>query len=139
MKPTENNKSLEVSLSSYEDIILARQKVKVMMQAMGFSMLAQTRIMTAVSELARNVVIHAGRGTMSVYEMIKTNKTKGVKCIFEDQGPGIQDIEQAMKEGFSTAKSLGLGLGGAKKLCNEFHIDSVAGKGTTVAITEWLR
>ncbi len=139
MKPTEKNKSFEVSLSSYEDIILARQKVKSLMQAMGFSLLAQTRIVTAVSELARNVVIHAGRGTMSVYEMIKTNNTKGIKCIFEDQGPGIQDIEQALKEGFSTLKSLGLGLGGAKKLCNEFHIDSAPGKGTTVSISEWLR
>lgn len=129
----------ELPVSSYEDIILARQKVKVLMQAMGFSVLAQTRVVTAVSELARNIIIHAVRGSISVYEITKINNIKGIKCVFEDRGPGIEDIEQAMKEGFSTSKSLGLGLGGAKRLCKEFHIDSVVGKGTTVSITEWLR
>jgi serine/threonine-protein kinase RsbT len=145
MKKTENNKNpsraevWEQEISIYEDIILARQKVKVMMQEMGFSVLAQTRIVTAVSELARNIVIHAGgKGRMSVCEVSKTGKRGGLKCIFEDRGPGIENIEKAMQSGFSTSNSLGLGLSGAKKLCNEFYIESFLGKGTTVTIIEWL-
>jgi len=146
MKKIENSKRpsrtragvWEQEISSYEDIILARQKVKLLMEEMGFSILAQTRIVTAVSELARNIVIHAGSGKMSVCEVSKTNKTGGLRCVFEDEGPGIKDIEKAMQAGFSTSNSLGLGLSGAKKLSNEFHIESVLGKGTTIAIIEWL-
>jgi len=129
----------EQDISSYEDIILARQKVKSLMQGMGFSLLAQTRVITAVSELARNIVIHAGGGgKMSVSEASRTDKRSGLKCIFEDSGPGIEDIDKAMQAGFSTSNSLGLGLGGAKKLCNEFQIESVSGKGTSITIIEWL-
>lgn len=139
MKSSEkNNESFEILISNYEDIILARQKVKLLMQATGFSVLAQTRIVTAVSELARNMVIHATQGTATVCQISKRSGTKGLKCIFEDKGPGIKNIDEAMKEGFSTANSLGLGLSGAKKLCNEFKIESAEGKGTTVTIIEWL-
>ena len=127
----------EVPISGYEDIIAARQKVKQFMETMGYSAIARTRIVTAVSELARNIVIHAEKGTMSVYKITNANNRNGIQCVFEDQGPGIPDIDLAMKEGFSTANSLGLGLSGAKKLSNEFFIESVVNKGTKVAITEW--
>lgn len=127
----------EVPISGYEDIIAARQKVKQFMETMGYSAIARTRIVTAVSELARNIVIHAEKGTMGVYKITNANNRNGIQCIFEDHGPGIPDIDLAMKEGFSTANSLGLGLSGAKKLSNEFFIESVVNKGTKVAITEW--
>ncbi len=127
----------EVPISNYEDIIAARQKVKQFMETMGYSAIARTRIVTAVSELARNIVIHADKGTMSVYRIANANNRNGIQCVFEDHGPGIPDIDLAMKEGFSTANSLGLGLSGAKKLSNEFFIESVVNKGTKVAITEW--
>lgn len=138
MKKSENNEIFEVMISNYEDIILARQKVKQEMAEMGFSVLSQTRIVTAVSELARNIIIHAGQGRVSVYKTERPRKKKGLKCIFKDSGPGIVNIDEAMTEGFSTSNSLGLGLGGSKKLCHDFHIDSVPGKGTTITIIEWL-
>lgn len=124
-------------IANYEDIILARQKVKTLMNEMGFSVLAQTRVITAVSELARNIVVHADQGIMTTHQVTRKNR-KGVESVFEDQGPGISNIDQAMQEGFSTSGSLGLGLSGAKKLCNEFHIESVPGKGTRITITEWM-
>ncbi len=127
----------EVPISNYEDIIAARQKVKQFMEIMGYSALARTRIVTAVSELARNIVIHAEKGTMSVYRIANTQNRNGIHCVFEDHGPGISDVSLAMKEGFSTANSLGLGLSGAKKLSNEFFIESVVNKGTKVEIIEW--
>lgn len=138
MEYSEKNKSFEVILSNYEDIILARQKVKLLMQEMGFSVLAQTRIVTAVSELSRNIVVHAGKGEMSAYEVTRKRRDRGLMCVFADQGPGIPSIEEAMKDGFSTSNSLGLGLSGSKRLCNGFEIDSVPGKGTTIVIAEWL-
>lgn len=136
--PGQNNDSFEIMISNFEDIILARQKVKFLMEEMCFSLLAQTRIVTAVSELARNMVTHAGQGKMTVSQVKGKRRARGLKCIFKDNGPGIQNIDEAMKEGFSTANSLGLGLGGAKKLCNEFTIDSIPGKGTNISIIEWL-
>jgi serine/threonine-protein kinase RsbT len=127
----------EVPISSYEDIIAARQKVRQFMESMGYSAIAKTRIVTAVSELARNIVIHAEKGMMIVNQIATAQHRHGIQCIFEDQGPGIPDIDLAMKEGFSTANSLGLGLGGAKKLSHEFFIESVVNKGTKIAIIEW--
>jgi serine/threonine-protein kinase RsbT len=137
MKTSGNSKSFEILISTYEDIILARQKVKLLMQETGFSVLSQTRIVTAVSELARNIVVHAKQGTMSVSK-IRRGNSKGLKCIFKDQGPGIANIDAAMREGFSTSGSLGLGLSGSKKLCKEFHIESTPEEGTTITIVEWL-
>jgi serine/threonine-protein kinase RsbT len=136
MKGSTSNQSLDIGVANYEDVILARQKARELMQTMGFSLLAQTRMVTAVSELARNMVVHAGRGRMAVNSLEKPNQ-KGIECVFQDKGPGIQNIEQAMRQGFSTSKSLGLGLGGAKKLCTEFDIQSTVGKGTRVTIREW--
>lgn len=129
---------MEIPVATYEDIILARQKVKEIMQKMGFSVLAQTRIVTAVSELARNMVVHAGGGVMSVFQTQPPGSRRGITCIFQDQGPGIPDINMAMKAGFSTSNSMGLGLSGSQKLCKEFSIESTVGRGTRVSITEWI-
>jgi serine/threonine-protein kinase RsbT len=136
MKEPSSNPPLEIPLASYEDVILVRQKARELMQALGFSLLSQTRIVTAVSELARNIVVHAGNGLVTVKPVQAPHRT-GIECVFQDKGPGIQNIEQAMRQGFSTSRSLGLGLGGAKKLCAEFDIQSSAGKGTRVTIREW--
>lgn len=128
----------EVAIATYEDVILARQKVKNLMQEMAFSVLATTRMVTAVSELARNIVVHAGTGAMTVERTAKAPaRGEGIVCRFEDSGPGIPDIDRAMQPGFSTSNSMGLGLSGAKKLCKSFTIASEAGQGTRIAIGEW--
>ncbi len=127
----------EISVVSDEDVILARQKVRLQAQEMGFSLLNQTRLVTAVSELARNIVVHAREGRVSVFKAKAGDKT-GLKVVFEDNGPGIPDIEKAMEEGFSTVGSMGIGLKGARRLVDEFDIKSFPGKGTTVTITKWL-
>lgn len=128
------NKALEVLINSDEDVILARQKVRTFAQEMGFSLLDQTRIVTAVSELGRNIVMHAKEGIVRIYN---SEERPGIKIVFEDHGPGIPDINKAMEEGYSTVGSLGLGLKGAKRLVDEFVIKSSPGKGTTVTIVKW--
>ncbi|MBN2010497.1 anti-sigma regulatory factor [candidate division KSB1 bacterium] len=129
---------IDIPVTSFEEVILARQLVRELMERLGFSLLAQTRIVTAVSELARNMVVHAKDGRLTATKVTQGARV-GVNCIFQDSGPGIEDIDQAMREGYSTTKSLGLGLGGAKKLCGEFNITSSMGKGTKIDITEWVK
>lgn len=137
MKPDNGNgkEIIEVSITNDEDVILARQKARVLSQQTGFSLLDQTRIVTAVSELARNIVVHAKEGKMSVYN---TGKKHGLKFVFEDKGPGISDIDLVMEDGFSTVGSLGLGLKGARRLTDDFDIISEVGKGTRVTFIKWL-
>lgn len=135
MNSIQNNK-VDLPVVTFEEVILARQKVRKLMEQLGFPLLAQTRIVTAVSELARNMVIHAHEGSMTAMKVEK-GRTVGIQCVFQDKGPGIADINQAMKEGYSSTNSLGLGLSGSKKLCNEFHITSTPGRGTKITITEW--
>lgn len=130
--------ALEVRIANFENVIVGRQKAREMMQHLGFSLLDQTRVVTAVSELARNIVVHAGKGVMRL-SMVQSGPNRGIECVFEDQGPGIADVDQALQKGFSTSNSLGLGLTGAKNLCREFDIRSTVGKGTRVTIREWLK
>lgn len=137
MENRDEMKVSEMAVMSDEDVILARQRVRQQAQEMGFSLLDQTRIVTAVSELARNIVVHAKAGTVSVFR-VKIKDGEGLKVVFEDKGPGIQHIEKAMQEGFSTIGSMGIGLKGAKRLVDEFDIRSSPGKGTTVTITKCL-
>lgn len=127
----------ETLIRSDEDVILVRQKVRSLSTEAGFSLLDQTRIVTAVSELARNIVVHAKEGKVYAIKA-ETEERKGLKIVFEDKGPGIPDIEKALAEGFSTVGSMGLGLIGAKRLVDEFDIKSAPGKGTTVTIIKWL-
>lgn len=119
-----------------EHIVQVRQAVRQRAVDLGFSLVDQTKIVTAASELARNTLVHGGGGR-SVVEVIHDGSRRGLRLTFEDTGPGIADIQQAMRDGFSTAGGLGLGLSGAKRLSNEFAISSTPGQGTRITITRW--
>lgn len=123
-------------LRSPTDLVAVRQAVRAVSQELGFGLVDQTKLVTATSELARNVVDYAGSGTARI-EALNEGARRGVRVVFEDGGPGIADVEQAMRDGFSTGGGLGLGLGGARRLSNEFEIQSAPGRGTRVAITRW--
>ena len=125
-----------LSLRSSEDIVLVRQAVRTTAVDLRLSLVDQTKIVTAASELARNVVLYGGGGTVRL-ESLNDNARRGLRLVFEDRGPGIPDIDQALRDGFTTGAGLGLGLGGARRLVNDFHIDSRPGSGTRVAITRW--
>jgi len=123
-------------LESDEHMVIVRQAVRQRAIGLGFSLVDQTKIVTAASELARNTVKHGGGGT-ALLETINDGPRRGLRLTFEDRGPGIADIPLAMKDGFTTAGGLGLGLSGAKRLTNEFAITSAPGLGTRVVITKW--
>jgi serine/threonine-protein kinase RsbT len=123
-------------ITSQDDVVLVRQTVRRAAVALGLTLVDQTKIVTAASELARNAFTYGGGGTMLLEHLEKEGR-RGLRLTFTDQGPGIGDIEQAMKDGFTSGGGLGLGLGGAKRLSNDFSIWSELGKGTRVAITRW--
>jgi serine/threonine-protein kinase RsbT len=118
------------------DIVLVRQAVRQMAVEIGLSLVDQTKIVTAASELARNTLEYGGGGTLKL-EMLQEGRKRGLRLTFEDQGPGIPNIEMALKDGFTTGSGLGMGLGGAKRLANEFEIQSAVGEGTRVVIVRW--
>jgi serine/threonine-protein kinase RsbT len=126
----------ELPLTNEHDIVLGRQAVRRMAQQQGFSLVDQTKIVTAASELARNAVIYGGGGTVT-WAMLVDGAKRGLRLIFEDKGPGIPNLELAMTDGWSSGTGLGLGLTGTRRLVNEFEIDSTVGVGTRVAITRW--
>jgi len=119
-----------------EHIVIVRQAVRHRAVELGFSLVDQTKIVTAASELARNAIQHGGGGRATI-EAVTDGLRRGLRLTFEDDGPGIDDIQTAMRDGFSTAGGLGLGLSGAKRLSNEFSIASTPGRGTRVVITRW--
>jgi serine/threonine-protein kinase RsbT len=119
-----------------EDVVAARQLVRELAVLVGFSLVDQTKVVTAASELARNVLQHGGGGTLTASALNDDNR-RGLRLIFEDQGPGIADIQLAMKDGYTSGGGLGLGLGGAKRLSNGFEIESTPGAGTRVTIARW--
>lgn len=125
-----------LDLETSDDVVRARQTVRNYLRAKGFSSIDETRLVTAASELSRNVVDHGGGGTMSL-EVLEEGERTGIRLTFEDRGPGILDIDLAMTDGFSTRGGLGLGLGGAKRLVNEFAIHSEPGVGTRVTVLRW--
>ena len=118
------------------DILLVRQVVRECATELGFSVLDRTKLLTAASELARNTLIHGGGGTMRLETFVE-NDRRGLRLTFEDKGPGIADLEQAMTNGFTTKGGMGLGLGGSKRLVNEFEVVSRVGEGTRVTATRW--
>jgi serine/threonine-protein kinase RsbT len=120
------------------DVVTARQKGREMAQRAGFSGSDLTIIATAISEIARNIVLYARRGEVIVSQ-VQQGAKRGLLVVARDEGPGIADIEQAMRDGFSTGKSLGLGLPGARRLMDEFEIVSEMGKGTVVTMKKWTR
>ncbi|HEX8409646.1 MAG TPA: anti-sigma regulatory factor [Thermoanaerobaculia bacterium] len=129
-------KSETVPVRGSAEVVSVRHLVRRWAVEIGFSLVEQTKIVTAASELARNMVDYGRGGTMTV-ESLDNGTRKGLRLIFEDQGPGIPDINQALRDGFTSGNGMGLGLGGAKRLSNEFEIRSAPGEGTRVAITRW--
>ncbi len=126
----------QVAVESEAHIVAVRQMVRAWAQELGFSLVDQTKIVTAASELARNTIKHGGGGNLRL-TALRNGVRSGLKLRFEDSGPGIPDINLAMRDGFTTAGGLGLGLGGSKRLVNEFEIDSKPGEGTKVTIVRW--
>lgn len=131
-----SNKTYHLKINTFEDVLIARKRARDLMEEHRFTTLDQTKFITAISELLRNVLIHAGNGDFNMSILDNLDKF-GIKCIISDQGPGIKDIDKAMVEGYSTVGSLGLGLGGAKKLSDDFFISSKTNEGTTVSIIKW--
>lgn len=129
-------KSESLPLVSQQDIVAARQAVRRAAQQIGLSIVDQTKIVTAASELARNAVIYGGGGLFE-WEVVAENGRQGLRLTISDQGPGIEDLTLAMKDGWTSANGLGLGLPGAKRLVNEFNISSSPDKGTKVIVTRW--
>jgi serine/threonine-protein kinase RsbT len=129
--------SKTIALETADDIAVARNEVRVMAAALGFRMLDQTRLATVASELARNIVKYAGRGRLIAQPTEDQNGRQALRLIFEDQGPGIPNIEAAMRDGFSTGRGLGKGLPGSKRLVDEFKIESEIGQGTCVTVLRW--
>ncbi|MGE5353599.1 MAG: anti-sigma regulatory factor [Acidobacteriota bacterium] len=119
-----------------EDIVMVRQLVREWAKAIGMNLVDQTKLITAASELARNTFDYGGGGIMVIDQVIEGMKT-GLRLTFEDKGPGIEDVEQAIKDGYTTGGGMGLGLGGARRLANEFYIDTKPGQGTRVTIVRW--
>ena len=124
------------SISTSEDVVAVRQAVRQRAVDLGFNLVDQTKIVTAASELARNTLQYGGGGTLRIEEVLKGSR-RGLRLVFEDNGPGIPNVEIAMKDGYSTGSGLGLGLSGAKRLSNEFFIESRPGEGTRVTIVRW--
>ena len=119
-----------------DDVVRVRQTVRTWSVQLGFSLVDQTKMVTAASEIARNTVIYGKGGTLRL-EKLQDGARRGLRLIFEDQGPGIADLDLALRDGFTTGSGLGMGLGGAKRLVNEFHLDSRPGQGTRVSLTRW--
>jgi serine/threonine-protein kinase RsbT len=129
-------KSDRLPIRASEDVVTVRQYVRKAAVEVGFSLVDQTKVVTATSEIARNTLIH-GRGGWAMIEVVESAGRRGVRATFEDQGPGIPDIQKAFQDGFTTAGGLGLGLGGARRLSNEFDVVSTPGQGTRVTLTRW--
>jgi serine/threonine-protein kinase RsbT len=125
-----------LDVHSDEDVVRVRQITRQWAVGLGFSLIDQTKIVTAASELARNTLVHGGGGSTRIEELQEGSR-HGLRLTFEDKGPGIADVPQALRDGYTTGSGLGLGLGGARRLSSEFDIASAAGQGTRVRITRW--
>jgi len=125
-----------VPIRTAEDVVHVRRAVRERAVGIGMSLVDQTKIITAASEIARNTVVYGGGGSLRM-EVMKQGARSGLRLTFSDNGPGIADIERAMTDGYSTGGGLGLGLSGAKRLSSEFSIRSTPGQGTTVTLTRW--
>ena len=129
-------KSERLEIRSSDDVVRVRQLARTIAIEAGLGLVDQTKVITAASELARNTLDYGGGGFV-LAELAEATGRRGLRLTFEDQGPGIPDIEAALKDGFTSGKGMGLGLGGAKRLCNEFSIQSKPGSGTKVMIARW--
>jgi serine/threonine-protein kinase RsbT len=125
-----------VPVRTEEDIVASRQKVRVLTQQLKFSLVDQTKMITAASELSRNTVVHGGGGQMR-WEVVEQGLKRGLRLHFEDTGPGIPDVQLALTDGWTSGGGMGLGLPGSKRLVHEFELRSEPGRGTRVSITRW--
>ncbi|MDQ2102419.1 anti-sigma regulatory factor [Azospirillum isscasi] len=138
MRPAARPIRTTVPVHGEESLAAAHRTVDEAGQALGYGLVDQTKLVTAASELVRNIVLYAGSGQMEVEELSRGGQS-GLRLTFTDQGPGIPDVGRAMQDGYSTGKGMGLGLPGARRLVHEFSIDSAAGSGTRVTIVLWRR
>jgi serine/threonine-protein kinase RsbT len=127
----------ETPIRSQDDVVLARQRVRQWARELGLSLVGQTKLVTAASELGRNTLVYGGGGTLRL-EVVLLDNRHGLRLVFSDEGPGIADVEQALRDGYSTGRGLGLGLGGSRRLVDQFEIESSAGGGTRVTIVQWV-
>jgi serine/threonine-protein kinase RsbT len=125
-----------LDIRSSDDVVKVRQQTRTLAVEAGLSLVDQTKIITAASELARNALDYGGGGVVNI-DVVEDGGRRGLRLTFEDRGPGIADVAQVMRDGFTTGSGLGLGLGGAKRLSNEFSIDSKPGVGTKISIVRW--
>ena len=129
-------KTSTIPVQGESDVVKVRQSVRTVAVEIGLSLVDQTKVVTAASELGRNLLIYGGGGEV-ILDLVTDNVRRGVRVAFVDEGPGIADLEQALKDGFTSGSGMGLGLGGAKRLVNDFDLVSKPGEGTRVTITKW--
>jgi serine/threonine-protein kinase RsbT len=129
-----SNEVLEIHKE--QDVVLFRNRLRELSVRIGMNLVNQTKLITAASELIRNMLKYAGGGTVTI-QIISVDRKTGIRIVFEDKGPGIENIGLAMQDGYSTSRSLGLGLPGAKRLVNEFNLKSIVGEGTTITVIKW--
>jgi serine/threonine-protein kinase RsbT len=132
--PAESHETLNIRSSA--DVVSVRQATRALAERVGFSLVDLTKLVTAASELARNTIDYGGGGTVRL-ELMENGVRRGVRLTFEDQGPGIPDVQLALKDGYTSGGGLGLGLGGARRLVNDFTIESSPGVGTRIMIARW--
>jgi serine/threonine-protein kinase RsbT len=127
-----------LAIRSDQDVVRVRQLVRTLAVAVKLSLVDQTKVVTAASELARNTLVYGGGGTVDAGQ-VDNGRRKGIRIVFTDQGPGIADLDLALTDGYTTGGGLGLGLSGARRLVDEFDIDTTVGQGTTISVTKWCR
>jgi serine/threonine-protein kinase RsbT len=129
----------ELPIASGDDVVRVRQQVRIVAAKNGLSLVDQTKVVTAASELARNALVHGGGGKVRIEEVTSATARSGVRVDFTDDGPGIPDIDLALTDGWTSGGGLGLGLSGARRLVDEFELTTKAGSGTSVVVTKWSR
>src|SRR4051794_14487913 len=127
-----------VAVASDQDVVRVRQLVRTVAVAVKLSLVDQTKLVTAASELARNTLVYGGGGTVEV-STVENGRRAGIRIVFTDQGPGIPDLDLALTDGYTTGDGLGLGLSGARRLVDEFDVDTAVGQGTSITVTKWCR
>jgi serine/threonine-protein kinase RsbT len=128
----------QIEILNEEDIVSARQLGRDIAKKYGFKLVESTQIAAAISELARNIIIYAQKGIIAIKMVLQGNDIQGIEIVAQDSGPGIENIELVMRDGYSTSRGLGLGLPGTKRLMDEFVLQSEPGRGTTVIVKKWL-
>jgi serine/threonine-protein kinase RsbT len=134
-----NEESRQIPVITDQDVVRVRQLVRTVAVDAKLSLVDQTKLVTAASELARNTLVYGGGGTVEVTRVRNEQLRNGIRIVFADQGPGIADLDLALTDGYTTGGGLGLGLSGARRLVDDFAIDTTPGEGTTITITKWCR